>query len=228
MQSTIKTGRIIGALLFAIVALGVLGLNFRNLSLSMAWSPKLLEQLFENDLQIRVSILLDVLVSIIWLVIAVIIFPIISNFKKSFAYWFFGIWILHFAVILFSNAAELSLLSIAETFNNRTDLEENTLVALATIELEGYFWSHYFAIMLFGLAMAPLYYIFFKTKLIPRFLSLWGMIAMILVLSACWLTIFNQTVSFAFFGQNGVHLLVMIGWLLIKGFNNPTIAVQAH
>ena len=227
MQSTIKIGRIIGTLLFAIVALGVLGLSFRNLSLSMAWSPTLLERLFENDLQIRVSILLDFLVSTIWLVIAILLFPIISNFKKSFAYWFIGIWILHFAVILFSNAAELSLLSIAEAFNNRTNLDENTLAALATVELEGYFWSHYFAIMLFAMAMGPLYYMLFKTKLIPRFLSLWGMIAMLLVLSACWLTIFNQTVTFAFFGQNGVHLLVMIGWLLIKGFNNSTIAAQA-
>ncbi|MEM9363722.1 MAG: DUF4386 domain-containing protein [Bacteroidota bacterium] len=227
MQSTIKTGRILGTLLFAIVALGVLGLNFRNLSLSMAWSPSLLEQLFENDLQIRVSILLDILVSIIWLVIAIFLFPIISGFKKGLAYWFFGIWILHFAVILVSNSAELSLLSMAEAFVNRTDLDENTLAALATVELEGYFWYHYFAIMLFSLAMGVLYYIFFKTRLIPRLLSLWGIIAMILVFSACLLTMFNQTVSFAFFGQNGVHLLIMIGWLLLKGFNTSPIAMKA-
>ncbi|PRX54379.1 DUF4386 domain-containing protein [Flagellimonas meridianipacifica] len=223
MQSNIKIGRTAGILLFAIVALGIPALNLRSFSYSMGWSPGLLEHAFENDLQIRISVFLDILVSGIWLALAIFLVPVIKQFRSGFAYWFFGIWTLHFAIVVFGIVSELSFLSIAEVFSNQPELEENTLVALGTLKVEEYFWIHYFSIMLFAVAMWSLYYVFFRTKLIPRLLSVWGLIAISIVFVACWLAIFNQQIHFAFFGQNGVHLLLLIGWLIAKGFNEISI-----
>nr|WP_299343688.1 DUF4386 domain-containing protein [Allomuricauda sp.] len=223
MQSKIKTGRIVGIMLFTVVALGIPALNLRSFSSSMAWSPGLLEHVFENDLQIRISIFLDILVSGIWLALAIFLVPVIKQFRSGFAYWFLGIWTFHFAIVVFGIVTELSLLSLAEAFSIHPELEENTLVALATLKVEEYFWIHYFSIMLFAVAMWSLYYVFLRTQLIPRLLSAWGLVAISIVFVACWLAIFNQQISFAFFGQNGAHLLVLIGWLLAKGFKaTPT------
>ncbi|TAI49167.1 DUF4386 domain-containing protein [Flagellimonas allohymeniacidonis] len=219
MQSNIKIGRTAGILLFIIVALGIPALNLRSISTSMSWSPNLLEHLFENDLQLRISIFMDILVSGVWLALAIFLFPIIKQYRSGLAYWFLGIWILHFAIILVSNTQELSLLSLAQAYSDEPQLEQDILIGLATLKIESYFWSHYFAVMLFSIAMAALYYVFLVSKLIPRILSVWGLIAISVVFVACWLAIFNQDISFALFGQNGVHLLTLIAWLIAKGFN---------
>lgn len=222
MQSNIKTGRTVGILLFAIVALGIPAVNLRSFSTSMGWSLGLLEHISENDIQIRISVFLDILVSGIWLALSILLVPVIKKFRSGFAYWFLGIWTFHFAIVVFGIVTELSLLSLAEAFYNHPELEENALVSLATLKVEEYYWIHYFSIMLFAVAMWSLYYVFFRTKLIPRLLSAWGLVATSIVFMACWLVVFNQQISFAFFGQNGVHLLVLIGWLIFKGFNTNT------
>ncbi|WP_435622731.1 DUF4386 domain-containing protein [Flagellimonas sp.] len=226
MQSNIKIGRITGVLLFTIVALGIPAMNLRNLFSSMAWTPSLLEHIFENTFQIRISIFLDLVVSGLWLSLAIWLFPVIKQFRKGFAYWFLGIWTLHFAVVLFGLISELSLLSLADVFANSSGTSEEMLIGLGTLNLEEYFWSHYLAVLLFSTAMLSLYFIFYQTKLIPRFLSVWGMIAISIVFVACQLALFNIKVNFTFFGQNGVHLLVLIGWLLAKGFNTSPITLR--
>ncbi|MEM9076086.1 MAG: DUF4386 domain-containing protein [Bacteroidota bacterium] len=228
MQSNIKIGRITGILLFAIVALGIPAMNFRNLFTSMVWSPGLLEHIFENNLQIRISIFLDLIVSGLWLSLAIWLLPIIKQFREGLAYWFLAIWILHFAVVLFGLISELSLLSLADVFSNSSKTSEEILVGLGTLNLEEYFWSHYLAILLFSTAMVSLYYVFYRTKLIPRFLSIWGMIAISIVFVACQLAIFNIKIDFTFFAQNGVYLLVLIGWLIAKGFNTSPTAIQEN
>ncbi|MEM6893334.1 MAG: DUF4386 domain-containing protein [Bacteroidota bacterium] len=227
MQSNTKLGRTAGILLFSIVALGIPAMNLRNLFGSMAWSSGLLEHISHNTFEIQVSIFLDLLVCGLWLALAIFLFPIIKQFRKGFAHWFLGIWILHFAVVLFGLLSELSLLSLAEVFSNQTDINEELLVGMGTLKLEEYFWSHYLAILLFSLAMLPLYFVFYRTKLIPRFLSVWGMVAMSIVFVACQLALFNIKVDFIFFLQNGIHLLVLIGWLIAKGFHIRPEAVPA-
>ena len=227
MQSNIKLGRTAGILLFTIVALGIPAMNLRNLFGSMGWSSGLLEHISQNTFEIQVSILLDLVVCSLWLAFAIFMFPIIKSFRKRFAQWFLGIWILHFAVVLFGLLSELSLLSLAEVFSSQTDINEELLVGMGTLKLEEYFWSHYLAILLFSLAMVPLYFVFYRTKLIPRFLSAWGMVAMSIVFVACQLALFNIPVDFTFFLQNGIHLLVLIGWLIAKGFQNQSVAIPA-
>ncbi|MEL6305961.1 MAG: DUF4386 domain-containing protein [Bacteroidota bacterium] len=227
MQSNTKLGRTAGILLFTLVALGIAAMNLRNLFGSLAWSPGLLEHIFENRLEIQISIFLDLLVCGLWLAFAIFMFPIIKSFQKRFAQWFLGIWILHIAVVLVGLISELSLLTLAEAFSQQTEVNTELMMVLGTLKLEEYFWSHYLAILLFSCAMVPLHYFFYRTKLIPRILSVWGMVAMSIVFVACQFAFFNIILDFVFFLQNGIHLLVLIGWLIAKGFHTPPVAVPA-
>ena len=76
------------------------------------------------------------------------------------------------------------------------------------------------------------YYVFYQSKLIPRWLSGWGFLGAALSLAAALLTIFGQIIPFStvFILLNfpiGVQEMVLAAWLIVKGFNSSAIASQS-
>nr|WP_298790452.1 DUF4386 domain-containing protein [uncultured Allomuricauda sp.] len=222
MEKNQKTGRNIGFLLLLIMLIGIPSVMFRGLSTSLPDSPNFLSQIFENAMEMRVAILLDILVCVLWVVIATIIFQLIKKFNRRLAIGFFGIWMTYSAIIIFSNISHLSLLSLSQEFVNVQVVNAEYFMIAGRLKVEDYFWAHFFGIMLYATAAFIFYYFLFKNRLVPRLLSGWGMIAISIVFVACWLNIFDLNVSFHFFSQNGIHMIVLTGWLIAKGFaKNP-------
>ncbi len=219
MESNKKAGRIVGVLLLLIIAAGIPSTMLRGLSATLAGSENFLNDVFQNSMQMRISILLDMMASVLWVGIAIMLFPILKQYKSSLAFWFFGLWITYFAVIIFSNISHLSLLSLSQQFTETTIPDLGHFRTLSILKVEEYFWAHFMSIMLYSSAALVLYYYLFKTKLIPQLLSLWGIIAVSVVFVACWLNIFDYSPGMIVFGQNGLHMIMLTLWLLAKGFN---------
>lgn len=228
MKTNQEKGRLIGALLLLIVAFGIPSVMFRGLSVSMTSSPDFLKTIFEQALQMRFAVLLDILSSALWVIIAIILFPMIKGYKHTLALWFFGIWLVQLAVIVYSDIVHLSLLSLSEAYVKMGAPDLPHFKTMGLLKIEEYFWGHFMSIMLFAAATWVFYYFLFKTKLIPRILSVWGMIAISLVFLACWLNIFDRSVSFYFFAQNGIHLMTLLVWLLVKGFRSPEMILKTN
>jgi len=71
------------------------------------------------------------------------------------------------------------------------------------------------------------YYLFFRSRLIPRWLSGFGIAAIILMMAACVLSLFsgNRITSYIpLAAPIGVQELVLAVWLIVKGFNPSAIA----
>jgi Domain of unknown function (DUF4386) len=83
--------------------------------------------------------------------------------------------------------------------------------------------------IVFSLGALMLYYVFYQSKLIPRWISGWGVFAILLHLATCFLILFrlqsafstaNLAMNFPIFLQE----MVMAVWLIVKGFNPAAIA----
>lgn len=72
--------------------------------------------------------------------------------------------------------------------------------------------------IVFSIGALIIYYIFYKTKLIPKWLSIWGLIGAILYLATPILFMFGFDYEFLEYIL-GVQEMVMAVWLIIKGFN---------
>jgi hypothetical protein len=76
---------------------------------------------------------------------------------------------------------------------------------------------------------AYLYYsLFYKTRLVPRWLSLWGLIGITLVVASSMLVLFRQittlsSVQMLLSLPIAVQELVLAIWLIVKGFNPSAI-----
>jgi hypothetical protein len=71
------------------------------------------------------------------------------------------------------------------------------------------------------------YYLFFQSRLIPRWLSGFGIVAIILMMAACVLALFSGNritsyipLAFPIFLQE----MVLAVWLIVKGFNPSAVA----
>ena len=83
-------------------------------------------------------------------------------------------------------------------------------------------------IFVFSLGALILYSLLYQSKLIPRWLSIWGLIAIVLHLTTGFLVLFglqtsfdtsNLVMNFPIFLQE----MVMAVWLIVKGFNQSAI-----
>jgi len=87
-----------------------------------------------------------------------------------------------------------------------------------------------FGAIAFCLGALMYYSVFYQSKLIPRWLSVWGLIATVLLLSAVLLTLFDGE-PFSISGgliilalPIAVQEMVLAVWLIVKGFNPSAIA----
>lgn len=72
------------------------------------------------------------------------------------------------------------------------------------------------------------YYLLYRSKLVPRLLSVWGFIAVLLCLTAALWGFFGlsykSTTYFLLAAPIALNELTLAIWLIIKGFNPSTIA----
>ena len=218
MQLTKKHGRILGILFVLIILLGSTSLNFRGLNSSLLASENLLQQVYEQSFQMKLSIILNLLAGLLWLGIAIFLYPFIKNVSKSLAMWYVGLWIIHFAASLMGDIAHLSLITLSKEVQTLVKPGLEIYNITGTVLINEYFWGHFFSLMGYSSATFLLFIAFFKGKWIPQFISIWGMGAMTVVFSATVAQIFDADVSFMFYQQNGIHFIFMTLWLLIFGF----------
>jgi hypothetical protein len=103
---------------------------------------------------------------------------------------------------------------------------------LGTILLAGHEMMTTILIIVFSLGALMLYTIFYRSQLIPRWISIWGFIAIFLHLSTAVLIVFRfatpesaivMAINLPIFLQE----MVMAVWLIVKGFNPAALAAQA-
>jgi hypothetical protein len=78
----------------------------------------------------------------------------------------------------------------------------------------------------FCLAALLLYYLLYQTKLVPRFISIWGFIAVLLVLVWNLLELFGISVAIGMVLALPMILneIFLALWLIVKGFDPSAVA----
>lgn len=80
--------------------------------------------------------------------------------------------------------------------------------------------------ILFLIGAVCLYISFYRTRLIPRWLSVWGFIGVVLYMASALLKFFSMDSGIGFYLEMVLapQEMVMAVWLIVKGFNRSAIA----
>jgi hypothetical protein len=80
--------------------------------------------------------------------------------------------------------------------------------------------------ILFLIGATCLYISFYRTRLIPRWLTVWGLIGVVLYMAYAVLHLFHIDTGYEFYMEMVLapQEMVMAAWLIVKGFNRSAIA----
>lgn len=224
MNTSKKTAIMVGAFFLASNVTFLLGaFVFVEPILS---SPDYLSLVSVNRNQVILGALLEFLNGIAYIGIAVLVYPILKQRFASMALWYIAFRIIEFVMQTLSDLSPLSLVRLSEEFVSTGAVEASSFQALGSLLLTQRYWA--FQMVTFALVLGALifYYMLYQSRLIPRFISVWGFIAALAVLATALLDTFGISPgSLEFLGVLMLLNELFLGvWLIVRGFDPAAIA----
>lgn len=219
MYSNQKAGRISGALLLFVFVTGVL--IFQFLQGPVLFSDDFLSTTSEHSNQIIVSVLLSMLSGLATILIATILLPIFKRHSSLLGYLYLAFCIVSFIAVMIDNVSVISMLELSNEYVlNGSD---SSLNILETLVYQRHRWTHYFYLLLSCFPVFVLYYTLYRTKLVPRVISIFGIFAVALMFVEEVLSIFGQGISMDMLLPMALVQLALPIYLLIKGLKSPVL-----
>jgi Domain of unknown function (DUF4386) len=131
------------------------------------------------------------------------------------------------AFYLVGKVSLLSLLTLSQQFGTAGAADGPVLQAIGNLLVSVYDHAALVAVFAFCVGAFMYYYLLFQSRLIPRWLSGFGIVAIIAMMAACVLALFsgNRITSYIpLAAPIGVQEIVLGVWLIVKGFNPSVIA----
>ena len=206
-----KSGRMAGIAFILATAAGVASLSF----IGVTDKADYLEQIAQNPTSLIIGGLLVMLMGLACAAIAYAIYPVLAPTNKALAIGAVGFRTMEGAMVLMSGASLFMLIPIAQSMS--PSVEAIGASALALHNATG------FGLTIAFISGALLYNIgFYKTKLVPRWLSVWGIIALIMHLVPTVMTVFGaqafSPLAIVLNAPIALQEMVLAVWLIIVGF----------
>jgi hypothetical protein len=173
-----------------------------------------------NALQMRASIVIAMITAFGIAMIGVLMYAILKKQNRNIAIVAMGLYLLEAATLAASRIPAFALLRISqESVIAGHPAYMQTLGNLFYESAEFGDWLH---MLPFALGATLFYYLFFKSGYIPRFLSLFGLIAASLALIGTPFVLLGYAVPRFVFIPNLLFELTIGVWLMVKGIRDGT------
>jgi len=196
--------------------------------------PNYLIKLTENKNLVMMGVLSELIMAFACAGIAIWLYPVLRKHNEALALGAVGFRIIENVFQIVAALGLLSLLTLSQEYVKADALAAPAFQAAGALLLAVRFWASLLLAQIgFGLGALMYYYVFYQSRLIPRWLSGWGLIAIILHLTSVFLTNVGQIDPFSgspilllsmpiFFQE-----LTLAVWLIVKGFNPSAIASKS-
>ncbi|MEH6535903.1 MAG: DUF4386 domain-containing protein [Psychroserpens sp.] len=224
MKSNKRTGRLIGLLFLIIFATGIAVYQF--LQGPVLFSDDFLTTTSANSNEIIISTLLLFFSGITSVVIAAILLPIFKKFSITLAFLYLAFSILSFIAMSIDNISVLSMLELSQEYTKNGTNNSDILNTLGNVFYKKHWWTHYLSLLISCFPIFILYYTLHMSKLIPKIISVIGIIAVILMFIEILFSILGNSISMNMLLPIGLIQLILALWLIFKGLNSPTLKTE--
>jgi Domain of unknown function (DUF4386) len=217
IDSSRNTARIVGVLFIIGTVAGILSVVFLG---SLMSSPDYLKVVASNASRVTMGALLIFVMAIALAMIPVLMFPILKKHNEPLAIGY----------VIFRGALEtlttiglvvgwLLLLVVAHQYvdSGATAASQFSSLGILLVKANDPIMRSVVSIV-FNLGALMLYYVFYQARLIPRWITVWGIVAAVLGLVAGLAAVFGINLDFLYYIMLPQEM-VMAVWLIVKGFN---------
>ncbi|MCL4487131.1 MAG: DUF4386 domain-containing protein [Chloroflexi bacterium] len=227
MNASRKTAIVVGVLYIIGTVSGILSVVFTQ---SILTAPDYLRQVSGRENQMIIGLLFVLTMAFALALVPVMLFPILRKFNEALA---LGYLIFRGAletVVYMAMVITRLFLIIAGQEYAAGGTPAPYFQSLGAVLLAGHDSIDTLLIIVFSLDALMLYCVFYQSKLIPRWISVWGLIAILMHFSTAFLVLFHLVapgMSPTVFVINFpilIQEMVMAVWLIVKGFNPSAFA----
>lgn len=192
---------------------------------SLLESPVDLARLAANDTSVVLAALITFVEAATGAGIAIALYPVLRRYGPAMAFGAAAARTVAAVLVLVSTLSLLVLLTLAQESVTAGSADSAATDASVQVLLAVREWIHNFMILPPFLIGAGLYYyLMYRSNIIPRWLSGWGLLAVALSSVATLYTGFTQDFGLATFSTAlnvpiGLQEMVLAVWLITKGFN---------
>ena len=165
--------------------------------------------------------------------IPVMMFPIFRKYNEPLALGaivFRGV--LEAVTYMVLTTCLLLLIPVSQGFVNAGAADTVIFQEMGILITQASYWTEHILALVFTIGALMLYWLFFKTRLIPRWLALWGFFGAILYFAAPVLNMFDPQHPALSLGVQWGNLMAPLAiqemvfalWMIIKGFNPSAAA----
>jgi len=219
LNSNKKTAKIAGILIILGIISGILSI------VPSVEGENFLNEVYPNKNRVLIGAIFQFLLVPIYIGFSLVLYPVLRKYNKTLSIGFVGFRIMAGVFQLLG----IILLPIFILLSQKFLVQTNTnLMFYETIgeilKLFRDLTNHLGVILATGLGNLLLYYILFKGKLIPVWLSMWGLFGNTLIMIASFLLLFEifEVVSIEY-GIMSIPLVlqevVLAIWLIVRGFD---------
>lgn len=183
-------------------------------------APDTLVRLADNEFQVMMAALLMLVDAVCVVGIGIVLYPILRKYYETLAFGFaaaraiegvlFAVYVIGLLALL-----TLSLEFVKAGAPDASHFQTDGVVILAASE-----WAFSLGLRLaFGVSALLLNYVLYQTRLVPRWLSMWGFVGALLVFALLLAEFIGIAVPEYSDIVIAVQEMVFAGWLIVKGFN---------
>jgi hypothetical protein len=227
MNRNRKIAIIAGVLFIIATVASVLGTLFSKPILD---ATDYLIKISANENRIAIGALFKFIAAAASAGIAISLYPILKKYNQGLALGAVGFRIIEGMLGIAGVICLLLLTTLSQEFVKAGSPDSSYFQTSGVLIVAGRDWMGNVAgLLAFGLGALMYYYIFFQTKLVPRWLSGWGLIGIILIIVVSMLVMFRvigpmSTTQVVLAVPIGLQEMVLAVWLIVKGFNPSAIA----
>lgn len=187
--------------------------------------PDYLTLVSENRTQVVFGALLEMTNAVAYIGIAVLMFTVLRLRFAALALWYVCFRIIEFVMQTLSDLSALTLLDVSEEFVSAGAPDASPFQALGSLLLVERAWAFQMVTLALVLGAVVFYFMLYKTRLIPRFISVWGLIAAAAVFATALIDMFGiEPGSLEYLGVLMLLNELFLGvWLIVKGFDPSAI-----
>jgi hypothetical protein len=221
MDTYRRSGIVTGILFIVATAPGILSLSAQP----VLNAPDYLTRIAANEPKVLAAAFLVFIMGWAGAGIGISMYPVLRRYNEGVALGAAGFRIIEAVFHCMSAVFILLLATLSREFITAGPAALAQFQRLGTLLLEGRTWVEAVAALLAWCIGAYLYYsLFFQTRLVPRWLSVWGLAGITLVVAASTLVLFRQIapmspaqllMSFPIALQE----MVLAIWLIVRGFD---------
>ncbi len=208
--------KIVGVLFLLATAAFMAGSALIDLNLTQS---DFLSHFYSNRMQVYTGLFLELINSAAVVGIAMLLFPLLKHHNESIALGYLSSRIIESALLIAGFMSPLVLLTLSEAYIAGDGSSTTIYSSIGNLLITGQEMSFELAMLVLGIGSLMFCYLLYRKRLIPRLLSILGIVGYAALIASSCLVITGFDPGYMLFIPGGIFEILFPVWLIAKGFN---------